>query len=118
MKILVIIKSSAVATPIHKIAVKTVKELYSQKAVELLGIFFTDVAAAVGASGINQISDLEDVQNSYLNFSKNHSVPLFVCGRAYMETGLDKANLKKGFELSGNLELSMLISSADKILEF
>ena len=43
---------------------------------------------------------------------------MLVCGRAFSEAHLDKDRVQDGFELSGNMELSMLISEVDKVLEF
>lgn len=43
---------------------------------------------------------------------------MYVCGRAYMELGLDKDSIQDGFTLSGNMELSMMMCSAEKIMEF
>ncbi len=118
MKFLIIIKSPPVSQVVHEIAVSTISELLKKDSVEISGIFFIDCSAAIASKGITQISSLETVQSSYLNLSKEKSIQMYVCGRAYMELGLDKASIQDGFNLSGNMELSMMMCSAEKIMEF
>ncbi len=118
MKLLIIIKSPPVSQVVHEIAVNTISELLKRDSVEISGIFFTDSSAAIASEGIKQIGALETVQSDYLNLSKENSIPMYVCGRAYMELGLDKDSIQEGFELSGNMELSMMMCSAEKIMEF
>lgn len=118
MKVLVIIKSPPASQVVHEIATNTIGQLCSNIDVEISGIFFTDSSVSLSSKGICQISSLCNLQENYLKISKNMSIPLFVCGRAFMEQGLAKENICDGFVLSGNMELSMLICSTDKILEF
>lgn len=118
MKILVIIKSPPASQVVHEIAVNTVERLSCDSEIELSGIFFTDSSVSLTSKGICQISSLSNLQESYLNLTKERGIPLFVCGRAFMEQGLDKSSICEGFTLSGNMELSMMICSADKLLEF
>jgi sulfur relay (sulfurtransferase) complex TusBCD TusD component (DsrE family) len=118
MKLLIIIKSPPVSQVVHEIAVNTISELLKRDSVEISGIFFTDSSAAIASEEIKQIGALETVQSDYLNISKENSIPMYVCGRAYMELGLDKDSIQEGFELSGNMELSMMMCSAEKIMEF
>lgn len=118
MKILVIIKSPPASQVVHEIATNTVEKLVNNRDIEFSGIFFTDSSVSLASKGICQISSLGNLQESYLKLSKARGFPLFVCGRAFMEQGLDKTTICEGFTLSGNMELSMMLCSADKILEF
>lgn len=118
MKILVIIKSPPVSQVVHEIAVKTIESLCSDCAVEISGIFFTDSSVSLASKGICQLSNLGSLQTLYQNLSQKRGIPLYVCGRAFMEHGLDKSNLGDEFCLAGNMELSMMICSADRVMEF
>lgn len=118
MKILVIIKSPPASQVVHEIATNTICQLCSNYDAEISGIFFTDSSVSLASKGICQISSLCNLQENYLRISKDLSIPIFVCGRAFMEQGLDKQYLCDGFTLSGNMELSMMICSAEKIMEF
>lgn len=118
MRILVIIKSPPASQVVHEIAAKSVEKISDNGEVEISGIFFTDNSVSIASKGICQISSLGNLQESYLKLSKARGFPLFVCGRAFMEQGLDKTTICEGFTLSGNMELSMMLCSADKILEF
>lgn len=118
MRILVIIKSPPASQVVHEIAAKSVEKISDNGEVEISGIFFTDNSVSIASKGICQISSLANLQEGYLTLSKGKEIPLFVCGRAFMEQGLDKINLCDGFSLSGNMELSMMICSADRVMEF
>lgn len=118
MKVLVIIKTPPVSQVVHEIAIETVEKLSQTGFIDISGVFFTDNSVSIASKGINQISSLEEIQLGYINLKKEKNIPLYVCGRAYKEQGLDKSSLDKEFTLSGNMELSMMMCSVDKIMEF
>ncbi len=114
---------------LNKTAYKTFEDLISRalenNELEELCCFFTSKAAliCVQATKIAQAygSDFDENQFVHVqNFlvSLKPKANLLVCGRAYNALKFDKESLDPNFELSGNVEMSMMISEYDKVIEF
>ncbi len=118
MQYLFIVRSAPVSSSVHEALLGILNEIALHSEHSVTAIFFADAAAPLGAEGMSQIESLKDLQDKYLQFSKKNEVPLLICGRAYMEHGLKAEYLKDGYTLSGNMELSMMIADADRVVEF
>lgn len=117
MDILVISRQTPTALDVHKTLLETLKDFLKNDDNKVVAIFFTEKAVSIASSHVNQMEDLKAVQEEYRKFSKEYKVDLLVCGRAYMEAGLNKDHIDDDFSLSGNMELSLFINAADKVLE-
>ncbi|MGN0903232.1 MAG: DsrE family protein [Succinivibrio sp.] len=117
MKYLFLLRQPCTAKKVHETVLSLLSKIKGDGKDEILAVFFTEGAVSLSVSSF-EISDLEETAKSYQLFSRDSGVRLLVCGRAYKESGLAKDRLREQFELSGNMELSMMIADADKVVEF
>lgn len=80
----------------------------------LISVLKTKVAQAYGADFDDK--QFEHVQNFLISLKPKAN--LLVCGRAFNSLEFEKDSLNPNFELSGNAEMSMMISEYDKVIEF
>lgn len=117
MDILVISRQTPTAFEVQKTLIETLKEFLKNDENKVVAVFFTEKAVSIASRDVKQIEALKEVQDKYRKFSQDYKVDLLVCGRAYMEAGLNKECVQDDFTLSGNMELSLFINAADKVLE-
>ncbi len=118
MNVLLIIRNPPVNVALHRIVLGLVDRLITEKKVNLTGLFLTDDACILSSASLKEIDELHSIQLGYMEVSRKINAPILVCGRALIEHGIDRTNVAECFEISGNVELSMNIFNADKVIEF
>lgn len=113
MQYLLVINSSIENKYVHECVLELLSK-FDEKERVLKGIFISSNAVSLCSLDCSD----KALQDSYVKQALRLNLKMLVCGRAFSEAHLDKDRVQDGFELSGNMELSMLISEVDKVLEF
>ena len=112
MTFLVLVTQAPDRSSVHRYVGELIEAIY-QQGHRVKAVFFTSVAAIFGTNTYNA----EQV-NKYLDLAQNYRFPLLICGRAFRKLGQQPQSLHAGFELSGNLELTVMLQECDKTVEF
>lgn len=116
MELLIIVKSSACNCVSHNTVKYIVQKAYEEK-LNIKGIFFRYDATSITSVEMEKRSDLYGIQKTYTDLYEKYKIPMYVCGGDLQEKGISVESIEKSFTLTGNAELSMMISSCDKVLE-
>ena len=58
------------------------------------------------------------IQEKLIELKDKLQCELLVCGRAFKNAAISSEKLNSNFTLSGNFELSSMIATADRVIEF
>lgn len=81
-------------------------------------IFFTDRAVTISSDDVAVIPQHKSIQEKLIELKDKFQCELLVCGRAFKNAALSSEKLNSNFTLSGNFELSTMIATADRVIEF
>lgn len=112
MTFLLLVTQSPDNRPLHAYILDLIASIY-QQGHNLRSVFFTAKAASLATGDENS-----ELSSAYLGLAQANHFPLLCCGRAYRDLGFTPDSLRKGFELSGNLELTVMMQECDKTVEF
>ena len=112
MTFLLLVTQPPVCSAIHRYVLDLIDAIYMAEH-QVRAVFFTSAAAVLADS-----SHHHEFRVNYLEKSCNFNFPLLVCGRAFRDSGLRPELLENGFELSGNMELTVMLQECDKTVEF
>ena len=81
-------------------------------------IFFTDRAVTISSDDVAVIPQHQAIQEKLIELKDKFQCGLLVCGRAFKNAAISSEKLNSNFTLSGNFELSTMIATADRVIEF
>lgn len=81
-------------------------------------IFFTDRAVTISSDDVAVIPQHKAIQEKLIELKDKLQCELLVCGRAFKNAAISSEKLNSNFTLSGNFELSSMIATADRVIEF
>lgn len=81
-------------------------------------IFFTDRAVTISSNDVDVIPQHKAIQEKLIELKGKFQCELLVCGRAFKNAAISREKLNSNFTLSGNFELSTMIATADRVIEF
>ncbi len=112
MTFLLLVTRSPKLPSVHSYVLALIEAIYAQGH-SLRAVYFTAAAAGCAAQ-----DGCPELSAAYVKSAKTFSFPLLCCGRAFRNLGLEPEALNEGFELSGNLELTVMLQECDKSVEF
>ena len=80
--------------------------------------FFTDRAVTISSDDVAVIPQHKAIQEKLIELKDKLQCELLVCGRAFKNAAISSEKLNSNFTLSGNFELSSMIATADRVIEF
>lgn len=118
MNYLIILRQPVSAVETYKVELDFLQKLTSLPEAKVQAVFLTDRAVTVSSEGVSAIPQHKEVQAKLIELKKLFQCELLVCGRAFKNASLSEKILNLNFTLSGNFELSSMIATADRVIEF
>lgn len=122
MNYLIILRQPVSATDTYEVELNFLQRLAvlanGETETKVQAIFFTDRAVTISSDDVAVIPQHQAIQEKLIEFKDKLECELLVCGRAFKNAAISSEKLNSNFTLSGNFELSTMIATADRVIEF
>ena len=122
MNYLIILIQPVSATDAYEVELNFLQRLAvlakEESEAKVQAIFFTDRAVTISSDDVAVIPQHKAIQEKLIELKDKLQCELLVCGRAFKNAAISSENLNSNFTLSGNFELSSMIATADRVIEF
>ena len=122
MNYLIILRQPVSATDTYEVELNFLQRLAvlakEESDAKVHAIFFTDRAVTISSDDVAVIPQHKAIQEKIIERKDKLQCELLVCGRAFKNAAISSEKLNPNFTLSGNFELSSMIATADRVIEF
>ena len=122
MNYLIILRQPVSATDTYEVELNFLQRLAvlakEESEAKVQAIFFTDRAVTISSDDVAVIPQHKAIQEKLIELKDKLQCELLVCGRAFKNAAISSEKLNSKFTLSGNFELSSMIATADRVIEF
>ena len=122
MNYLIILRQPLSATDTDEVELNLLPRLAvlakEESEAKVQAIFFTDRAVTISSDDVAVIPQHKAIQEKLIELKDKLQCELLVCGRAFKNAAISSEKLNSNFTLSGNFELSSMIATADRVIEF